>query len=210
MQLTTSLPTEVLENQLKRILDSKHFRNAPRLSRFLTYVVSEMLAGRQDRLKGYTIGLGGFDKNAEFDPQTDTIVRVQARALRQKLDQYYLQDGADDPVFIAIKKGGYEPTFSVIPDGKKPHGTDAASTRVETKNPSIAVLPFDNIGQRTSFDFLSDGLTEGTISNLSRFKDLSVFSRATTEQAKLQRLSVGQIFNLFHPDFVLEGSFPHS
>ncbi len=89
MKLTTSLPREVVETQLARIVASKQFCNAPRLSRFLTYVVEESLAGRSDRLKGYAIALEAFDKPADFDPQTDTIVRVQARALRQKLDHYY-------------------------------------------------------------------------------------------------------------------------
>ncbi|SHF43707.1 TolB amino-terminal domain-containing protein [Litoreibacter ascidiaceicola] len=207
MQLTTSLPKEVVETQLARILGSRQFCNAPRLTRFLTYVVAESLAGRKHRLKGYTIGIEVFDKEADFDPQTDTIVRVQARALRQKLDQYYRQDGRDDPIHITIPKGSYEPSFYVSWDGEKPNEPDSTPALPETKKPSIAVLPFEYIGPKTSLEFLSDGLTEGTISNLSRFRDLSVFSRATTEKAKQQHLSIGEMFDLFHPDFVLEGSY---
>ena len=70
MELTTSLPREVIETQLSRIIDSSQFRNAPRLSRFLTYVVDQSLAGRAEHLKGYTIGLEVFDKPDDFDPQT--------------------------------------------------------------------------------------------------------------------------------------------
>lgn len=207
MRLVTSLPSEVVQTQLDRIVGSRHFCNAPRLSRFLTYVVEQSLAGRSDRLKGYTIGLDVFDKDKDFDPQTDTIVRVQARALRQKLGQYYAQDGADDPVHISIAKGGYEPAFFMSWDGEKPKESDIVPNFWRTKKPSIAVLPFEDFGQETNHEFLSHGLTEGTIANLSRFKDLSVFSRSTTQRAKLDQLSITQMYRLFRPDFVLEGNF---
>ncbi len=139
MRLVTSLPDEVVQTQLARVIASRQFCNAPRLSRFLTYVVEQCLAGRSDRLKGYTIGLEVFDKDADFDPQTDTIVRVQARALRQKLDQYYAQDGVDDPVYISIAKGGYEPTFFVSWEGEKPTDSVVAANSRRTNKPSIAV-----------------------------------------------------------------------
>lgn len=203
MQHPTSPPPEAIRTELNRIIDSPQFRNAPRLSRFLTYVVQQYLAGKSDRLKGYTIGLEVFDKEAGFDPQTDTIVRVQARALRQKLADYFRQDGADDPVHLVIAKGGYEPSFYLPSDDSR---SRTYAGQLSAK-PSIAVLPFDHIGPKTNFEFLSDGLTEGTISNLSRFRDLSVFSRSTTQKAKKDGLSIAQMHDSFHPDFVLESSF---
>lgn len=214
LQLASSLPCDVVKAQLARVVDSRQFRNAPRLSRFLTYVVEQNLAGRSDQLKGYTIGVEVFDKDEDFDPQTDTIVRVQARALRQKLEQYYRQDGADDPIHIVIAKGGYEPEYYVpaildqadlddtsVDEDKEPPATTPSD------KPSIAVLPFENIGLGGEYDFLSLGLTEGVISDLSRFKYLSVFSRSTTEKAKEQQLSIAQMFQSFRPDFVLEGTY---
>ncbi len=201
-----TVPNHMVETQLGRIIASRQFRNAPRLSRFLTYVVNERLTGRLDRLKGYTIGLEVFDKNDDFDPQADTIVRVQARALRQKLDQYYTQDGVQDPVQITMTRGSYEPGFVVVKNaGDIP--TDARPAALN--KPSIAVLPFDDYSQavatiaRASF---SDGLTEEIIANLSRFKELSVFSRSTTKKAKLDNLDIAQMYAAFRPDFVLEGS----
>lgn len=207
MEHATSLPDDVVHAQLARIIGSRQFCNAPRLSRFLAYVVEQSLCGRADRLKGYTIGLEVFDKGANFDPQTDTIVRVQARALRQKLDQYYSQDGAHDPVYIAIAKGGYEPTFFVSWNDDIRQRPEGATQVLSSRKPSIAVLPFAQFGPDADHAFLAHGLTERTISNLSRFKDLSVFSGSTTERAKLDRMSVAQMYDLFHPDFVLEGSF---
>lgn len=214
LQLASSLPHDLVQAQLTRIVDSRQFRNAPRLSRFLTFVVEQSLAGRSDQLKGYTIGLEVFDKDEDFDPQTDTIVRVQARALRQKLDHYYRQDGTNDPVHIVIAKGGYQPEFylnSVDEDLKdeheKPEIDRDTPVVLAPDRPSIAVLPFECIGLGTDCDFLALGLTEGVISDLSRFRELSVFSRSTTNEAKNQQLSIPQMFQRFRPDFVLEGTF---
>lgn len=214
LQLASSLPHDLVRTQLVRIVNSRQFRNAPRLSRFLTFVVEQCLAGRSDQLKGYTIGLEVFDKGTDFDPQTDTIVRVQARALRQKLDQYYTQDGADDPVHIVIAKGGYLPEFYLhsvngMPDAARetPAGGENTPIVPASDKPSIAVLPFECIGLGSDCDFLALGLTEGVITDLSRFKYFSVFSRSTTQEAKKQQLSIAQMFRRFRPDFVLEGTF---
>ena len=38
-----------------------------------------------NELKEYTLGVEVFDRGASFDPRIDTIVRVQARRLRAKL-----------------------------------------------------------------------------------------------------------------------------
>lgn len=200
MNTCTAVAPELIKAQLARMIDSPSFRNAPRLSRFLSYVVEESLAGRPERLKGYSIGLEVFDKHDGFDPQTDTIVRVQARALRQKIDQYYAQDGVSDAVRIAIEKGSYEPTFTAVP------ALQHVTTVPASRKPSIAVLPFDDFSEDGTCATFSDGLTEEIIANLSRFKELSVFSRATTKKAKLDNLSIGQMHATFRPDFVLEGS----
>ncbi|MEB8386520.1 hypothetical protein OO012_04700 [Rhodobacteraceae bacterium KMM 6894] len=206
MASSTSVPPQMVNAQLSRIINSRQFCNAPRLTRFLTYVVQECLAGRTDRLKGYAIGLEVFDRPDDFDPQTDTIVRVQARALRQKLGQYYAQAGAEDPLRISIAKGAYEPTFDYIDAANAPPEQDASAPLVPTNKPSIAVLPFDDFSQLADNEFFLLGLTEEIIVDLSRFKDLSVFSRATAQQAKADGLSIRQMRDRFHPDFVLEGS----
>jgi hypothetical protein len=110
---STSIPqADLVHLQLEKIIASRQFCKAPQLSRFLAYVVQENLAGRRERLKGYSIGVEVFDKRTDFDPQADTIVRVQARALRQKLSQYYAQEGAHDEVLITIAKGTYAPEIA--------------------------------------------------------------------------------------------------
>jgi tetratricopeptide (TPR) repeat protein len=74
-------------------------------------VVRHALAGEEDRIKEYTIGVEVFDRGPRFDPRVDAIVRVEAMKLRQKLALYYRTDGATDPVSITLPKGAYRPVF---------------------------------------------------------------------------------------------------
>ena len=50
-----------------------------------------------------------FGRDDSFDPQTDPVVRLEARRLRRALEHYYLTAGRDDPIRIEIPKGGYAP-----------------------------------------------------------------------------------------------------
>jgi TolB-like protein/Tfp pilus assembly protein PilF len=101
-------PDEV-RSQLQRILDSPAFEASERRRRFLRYIVDESLAGRADRLKGYSIATAVFERDDSFDPQTDPVVRLEARRLRRALEHYYLTAGRGDPIRIEIPKGGYAP-----------------------------------------------------------------------------------------------------
>jgi Tol biopolymer transport system component len=105
------LPADMVRSALTHVLASRCFANAPSLSRFLSYIVDNTLNGTSDALKEYAIGMDVFDRGASFDPKTDTIVRVQARRLRAKLDEYYQTAGRNDAVVIEVMKGHYVPRF---------------------------------------------------------------------------------------------------
>lgn len=103
----------IIEEELERALGSKAFSRAGRLRRFLEYVVQEELAGRGGRLKEYVIGVAVFDRGADFDPCIDTIVRVEAIKLRERLKTYFQTEGVTEPIQISIPKGSYRPVFEV-------------------------------------------------------------------------------------------------
>lgn len=103
----------VIRAGLARVLDSDAFRAAPQLSAFLGFVVQRVIAGRGAELKGYTIAVEALGRPADFDPQTDPIVRVEAGRLRRTLAQYYAGEGAGDPVRITMPVGAYVPVFEL-------------------------------------------------------------------------------------------------
>ncbi len=97
--------------QLARILESRTFSNAPILRRLLGQIVERSLVGKPEELKEYALGVEVFGRGESFDPRTDTIVRVQARRLRAKLQEYYAQEGRADPIVIELPKGRYLAAF---------------------------------------------------------------------------------------------------
>ena len=97
--------------QLDKILSSPDFAQSDRLQKFLRFVVEETLAGRANALKEYTIALEVFERDESFDPQTSSIVRVEASRLRSKLEKYNAIEGRDDSVRISLPPGSYVPTF---------------------------------------------------------------------------------------------------
>lgn len=120
---------EAIREQLHRILTSGPFAQSQRRQRFLEYVVNETLAGRADRLKGYTIGREVFDRPEEFDPNLDPIVRMEAARLRDRLREYYDGHGKNDRIRIDLLKGSYTPQIELREqEGKAAHEASADRT----------------------------------------------------------------------------------
>ena len=95
-QRWTEAQTAAIRAQLARLLEGASLRSAPRQQRLLRHIVEATLAGDADRLKGYTLGVEVFDRGADFDPNVDPIVRIEAGRLRSKLLAHYAGEGADD------------------------------------------------------------------------------------------------------------------
>ncbi len=100
-----------IQAALERVVASHHFSKSPQLANFLTFVINETLAGRGERIKAYNIAADALGRAANFDPQSDPIVRVEAGRLRRALAYYYADDGCDDPVVIDLPRGHYLPVF---------------------------------------------------------------------------------------------------
>jgi hypothetical protein len=108
------LATSEIEAALKSLLREDKLRLSERNRRFLTFVVTETLAGRARRIKAYTIGVDVFGRGEDFDPDNDPIVRIEATRIRSALSGYYEKFGGREPIRIVIPPGSYVPVF--VPD----------------------------------------------------------------------------------------------
>jgi hypothetical protein len=97
--------------QLGRVLESPVFASSVRMQRFLRFIVEARLGGDLAGLKETSVGIAVFDREPGYDPQTDAIVRVEARRLRSKLQQYYNGIGVSDSLVIQLPTGTYRPEF---------------------------------------------------------------------------------------------------
>jgi TolB-like protein/class 3 adenylate cyclase/Tfp pilus assembly protein PilF len=72
--------------------------------------------------------------------------------------------------------------------------------------PSVAVLPFGNLGGDEATGRLADGITEDIITDLARFRDLDVIARNSTQVYKGKPVDVRQVGKDLNVRYVLEGS----
>ena len=81
------------------------------LCKLLRYLARHVLDHPGTPIKEYQIATEVFGRSADFDPQLDSMVRVQAGRLRVKLSEYYAGDGAEDPIIVELPKGTYVLAF---------------------------------------------------------------------------------------------------
>jgi len=111
IQLEEVIPVELVEEQLRRIHDSRQFKRSRRYFEFLNYVVLKTLEGHQDELKERTIGIEAFGRAPEYDLNEDPVVRVIAGEVRKRLAQYYYEPDHQQDLRIEIPTGSYRPEF---------------------------------------------------------------------------------------------------
>jgi TolB-like protein len=219
----TTLGVETVEQQWAQIeqdqiraslvsmLNSPLFAGSPRQVRFLEYLVTNTLAGDADRLKGYTIAVEVFDRNDDFDPSLDAIVRVEATRLRNKLREYYDTLGKLDDVRIDFPKGGYTLDISL----QQNHVVTPIANPIKypvlvEDKPSLAVLPFANISVDNTKEYFADGVVDSLISMLSRLSGLFVISRQSSFSYKNTTKTSKQIASELGVRCLLEGSVQHA
>ena len=96
---------------LNEILAHRIFAASPKAQDFLRYIITESLAGRDEKLTGVSIAQDVFQKDSDFDSIQDSVVRVTARRVRYMLQDYYSQCTSEPKVKISIPKGKYRPHF---------------------------------------------------------------------------------------------------
>jgi TolB-like protein len=138
--VVTPIPGPDVRAELDRILASKGFATAGRLSKLLRYVVEKTLAGETDQLKEYAVGIEVFERDDKYDPRVDSIVRVEAGRLRTRLDEYYNAEGSASPIRIGLPRGGYTAVFTRT---ETPPAGVAAETVAAVQQPrrSRAAIP---------------------------------------------------------------------
>ena len=97
--------------QIDRLAGSHTLHGSESLCKLLRYLATHALTRPGVPLKEYEIATEVFHRPADFDPQLDSTIRVQAGRLRLKLAEYYGSEGAADPILVDLPKGGYLLTF---------------------------------------------------------------------------------------------------
>jgi len=101
-----------VQAQIEKLANSSVLHGSESLCKLLRYVAKHALDHPGAPLKEYQIATEVFGRQDDFDPQVDSMVRVQAGRLRAKLAEYYSGDAAvDDPIWVELPKGTYVLSF---------------------------------------------------------------------------------------------------
>jgi TolB-like protein/Tfp pilus assembly protein PilF len=220
---------KMIRDHVARILANPDFANFPRSGAFLTYLVDQTLEGRGGDLKEAVIGVEVFGREPGYDSKSDSVVRTQARRVREKLNEYYSTAGQADPIRIAIPKGGYIPEFQTvaklaeaIPRPRNRIAAIAGALAVlaaagavaslarrpvphDVRLPAIAVLPVADLDPARRFDSLADGLTEDLERGFSRIHDLRVHARPPATLTPAERSDYASLSKRLAVDALLDG-----
>lgn len=126
--------------QIERIMKSHSLRGAESLSRLLQYCAKQSIEHPDELLKEYQIAREVYGRGPDFDPQSDSCVRVQAGRLRLKLADYYTTEGLNDAVVVKLPKGGYHLIFETRAlaetTSAAPNSHSGKSARTSTGTPA--------------------------------------------------------------------------
>jgi hypothetical protein len=117
-KLQACIPADlkICEEELHEVLNSKLFCRAPSLSKLLQFVCRKTLDGEAGLINEWTIAVDGLQRRKDFDPEKDSIVRVEFHHLRKRLAQYYETEGSDHAIRIVLSESGYVPRFLPCPE----------------------------------------------------------------------------------------------
>jgi len=122
-----------------RISESETFRRSSRLKSMLLHLCDRGFDGHPEELTEQQIGVAVFGRPAAYDSANDNVVRVAARQLRIKLQEYYNTEGRLDQEILVIPKGTYVPEVlpresAVVPSDAVPETTE--SRKIEGLRPA--------------------------------------------------------------------------
>ena len=222
---------------LEAVCSSPHLAGSKKLVRFLRFVAGESLRGAGDGLNEYAIAVEVYERPESFDPRIDNIVRVEARRLRGKLDEYYRTAGARDEWTFSLPRGSYRVEFQRKSAASEPHDgrrltrgaarwtiallvlavavtgalmayrSRGTTWAVSRTAPRLIVLPFDNLSAGPGDAGVALAIAESLTSKLARVPGIQVISRTSADAVKRQALPIREIRTRLKADYVLEGSF---
>lgn len=222
--------------QLERILSNARFSSSERLSGFLRFVTDLSLQNRAGEIKEFVIATEVYGRGNDYDPQVDSIVRVEASRLRSKLRDYYATDGQADPLIIRVPRGSYAPEFEVVaPPAPPPQPTPTDLPTRPWKplaaagalallaaigwalvrgnealvSAPLAVLPFVNLGAFPDDERFADGITEELTAQLARKPGLQLRAPNALGSYKARTVDFTRVGRELGVKAVVEGSVRH-
>jgi hypothetical protein len=126
--------------QIERLIASPLLQGSESHCKLIRYLGEQSLNLPTGQLKEYLVATEGLGRSPDFDPHSDSSVRVQVGRLRNKLTEYYNTLGADDPIIVEIPKGKYKVTFKKNSAQSEEQPSDSKPSFWQNRNIHFAAL----------------------------------------------------------------------
>jgi TolB-like protein/Tfp pilus assembly protein PilF len=227
---------EAVLAELARIVESPGFRAAGRLAPFLTFVVERTLAGEplKESILGVEVFGRPAEYDPRLDPIVRVEARrLRARLAEYyagpgALDPVVIEipKGTYAAAFLARAEEGGAPAPETPPpaaavQGRRRFVAWAAAAalvaavfalglrllpREAAAPPSVAVLPFANLGASRADDAFSEGVAEEVLGRLAQIRGLRVVARSSSFQFAGRALDLRDVGRRLGATAVVEGS----
>ena len=127
---------------VERVAASRYFSKSARLRDLLVFLCEHGVHGEVHEQE---VGHKVFGRPADYDTSSDNIVRVHASMLRKRLEQYFAEDGANEPVIVEIPRGNYAPVFrdrevEIVPPAALPAPAPVVEKARDWRVPALAAM----------------------------------------------------------------------
>ena len=146
--------------EIEKLVASHALHGSESLCKLLRYLGKQALEHPGTAVKEYQIATEVFGRQADFDPQLDSMVRVQAGRLRTKLAEYYNTAGATDRIVVELPKGNYAVAFHERANAAVVHGNGASTG-------TWANDPVESTGAAATRRYLASALSVALIAALA-------------------------------------------
>ncbi len=124
--------------QIEKLVNSQALHGSETLRKLLHYLARQSVDHAGTPVKEHQIATEVFGRLSDFDPQVDSLVRVQAGRLRSKLAAYYESEGVEDQILVDLPKGSYALTFH---HRRKGQTRSSANGWTDAGTPDAWVIP---------------------------------------------------------------------
>jgi hypothetical protein len=128
---------EILRQLAASVVQSGALGRSRSYARLLEFLVECAGSGRTP--KELEIAIEVFGRGADFDPSQDSMVRVYAHNLRQKLEQYYATAGRSEPRQLALARGEYR--ISLVEQSAPAEDPISVAQPAAAAQPQLAQAP---------------------------------------------------------------------
>ncbi len=180
--------SDAVAAQLERLCGSATFKNSSRLCRFLRYTVEVALRGEGETFKEYVIGTEVYDRRHPYHPSQDSIVRTEAKRLRNKLKPVFRWSGKAEKARNTSASRLSDFSDKVLP------------------GVTIAVLPFRHLEDDLTAAAIAAGITDDLIFCIASTDGCRVVAPQSVAAVQSEVQDVPSLSVMLNADQVVTGS----